>query len=161
MSIHSPFGSLRKRKRVGRGQGTGNGCTAGRGSNGQKSRSGFSRQLGFEGGQMPLARRIPKRGFNNTKFEKAYQTVNMQDLNRFNDGDDVGYDALLKMRLVNKKTRLVKLLAKGELNKRLNVRVHRVSAAAKEAVEKAGGSLDILASYSDTSRPNNAAGASD
>ncbi len=144
MSIHPPSGSLKKRKIVGRGQGTGRGCTAGRGSNGQKSRSGFSRQMGFEGGQMPLARRIPKRGFNNTTFEKTYQAVNIQDLNRFNDGDDVGYDALLKMKLVNKKTRFIKLLAKGELKKKLTVRVQRASAAAKEAVEKTGGSLDII-----------------
>jgi len=144
MSIHPPVGSLKKRKTVGRGQGTGSGCTAGRGSNGQKSRSGFSRQMGFEGGQMPLARRIPKRGFNNTKFEKTYQAVNIQDLNRFNDGDEVGYDALLKMGLVNRKNRFVKLLAKGELQKKLHIRVRRASAAAKEAVEKAGGSLDII-----------------
>lgn len=145
MSIRPPVGSSRKRKIVGRGRGSGNGCTAGRGNNGQKSRSGFSRQIGFEGGQMPLSRRIPKRGFNNTKFEKAYQAVNIQDLNRFNDGDEVGYDALLKMGLINKKARFVKLLAKGELKKKLHIRVHRASAAAKEAVEKAGGSLDIIA----------------
>ncbi len=145
MSIRPPVGSSRKRKIVGRGRGSGNGCTAGRGNNGQKSRSGFSRQIGFEGGQMPLVRRIPKRGFNNTKFEKAYQAVNIQDLNRFNDGDEVGYDALLKMGLINKKARFVKLLAKGELKKKLHIRVHRASAAAKEAVEKAGGSLDIIA----------------
>ncbi len=144
MNIHPPIGSLRKRKIVGRGQGTGNGCTAGRGSNGQKSRSGFSRQLGFEGGQMPLSRRIPKRGFNNTKFEKAYQEVNIRDLNRFNDGDEVGYDALLKMGLVNKKSRFVKLLGKGELKRKLKIRVHRASSAAREAVEKAGGTLEIV-----------------
>jgi len=144
MRIHPPVGSLKKRKTVGRGQGTGSGCTAGRGSNGQKSRSGFSRQMGFEGGQMPLARRIPKRGFNNAKFEKTYQAVNIQDLNSFNDGDEVGYDALLKMGLVNKKNRFVKLLAKGELQKKLHIRVHKASSAAREAVEKVGGSLDIM-----------------
>jgi large subunit ribosomal protein L15 len=144
MNLHPPIRSLKKRKIVGRGQGTGNGCTAGRGNNGQKSRSGFSRQLGFEGGQMPLARRIPKRGFNNTKFEKTYQAVNIQDLNRFNDGEEVGYEALLKMGLISKKSRFVKLLAKGELTKKLTIRVHRASDSAKEAVEKANGTLEII-----------------
>jgi large subunit ribosomal protein L15 len=144
MSLRAPAGAVKKRKIVGRGPATGRGCTAGRGSNGQKSRSGYSRKIGFEGGQMPLARRIPKRGFNNSQYEKSLQVVNLRDLDKFNEGDVVDYAALLEKRLVNRKTDFVKLLAKGEIGKKLHVKVHRASKKAIEAIEKAGGKVELL-----------------
>jgi large subunit ribosomal protein L15 len=144
MKLSAPAGLRSKRKRMGRGQGSGKGCTCGRGSNGQKSRSGFSRQIGFEGGQMPLARRIPKGGFNNYNFRHFYQVINTEDLNRYGDGDTVDYNTLLKDRLVNKRSKFIKLLAKGELKKKVHVIVHKASQRAKELVEKSGGKVDII-----------------
>jgi len=144
MNVRAPIGAVKKKNIVGRGQGTGSGCTAGRGNNGQKSRSGYSQKIGFEGGQMSLVRRIPKRGFINKKYEKAFQVVNIKDLNRFNDGDEIDYAVLLKNRMVNKKTHFVKLLGNGELSKKLRIRVNRVSKKAREAVERSGGTLEIL-----------------
>ena len=144
MSLVAPRGAVKRRKTVGRGQGTGRGCTSGRGNNGQKSRSGYSMKIGFEGGQMPLARRIPKRGFNNTRYEKAFQVVNLRDLNGFNDGDVVDFDMLLSKRLVNRKTKFVKLLGKGEISKKLHVKVNRISKKAQEALEGAGGTVEII-----------------
>ena len=93
---------------------------------------------------MPLSRRVPKRGFNNKKFEKSYQVVNICELNRYNDGDRVDYPVLLKDRLVNKKSRYIKLLAKGELTKKVHVLVHKASKKALEAVEKVGGKVEFL-----------------
>jgi large subunit ribosomal protein L15 len=145
MKLGAPRGSLKKRKVVGRGQGCGRGCTSGRGSNGQKSRSGYSMKVGFEGGQMPLARRIPKRGFNNFQYEKAFQIVNIRDLERFKESDVIDYDFLLAQGLVNRKVKYVKLLGKGELTKKLNIKVHRASKQAVAAVEKAGGKVEIVA----------------
>ncbi len=142
MNVHAPHGAVKRRKIVGRGQGTGSGCTSGRGNKGQKARSGYSRKIGFEGGQMPYARRIPKRGFNNRGFEKGFQVVNIRDLAGFNDGDVVDYAALLSKRLVNKKSQFVKLLGDGELKKKLHIKVSRASKKAKEQVEHAGGTLE-------------------
>ena len=144
MNLSAPVGATRKRKVVGRGSGSGIGCTCGRGSNGQKSRSGYSRQIGFEGGQMRLARRIPKRGFNNETFKHEFQVINVRDLNCFKDGDRVDYDTLLEKRLINKKCRFVKLLGKGELTKKINVVVHKASGKAVEIVEKPGGTVEIV-----------------
>ncbi len=144
MNLRAPVGAAKKRKVVGRGSGTGIGCTCGRGSNGQKSRSGYSRQIGFEGGQMPLARRIPKRGFNNETFKRDFQVINVRDLNSYKDGDRVDYDTLLEKRLVNKKCTFVKLLGKGELIKKINVVVHKASGKAIEIVEKSGGTVEIV-----------------
>lgn len=144
MRIRPPIGSRKRRKIVGRGPGSGLGCTSGRGNKGQKVRSGYSKKRGFEGGQMPLSRRVPKRGFNNKKFEKSYQVVNICELNRYNDGDRVDYPVLLKDRLVNKKSRYIKLLAKGELTKKVHVLVHKASKKALEAVEKVGGKVEFL-----------------
>jgi large subunit ribosomal protein L15 len=101
-------------------------------------------KIGFEGGQMPLARRVPKRGFNNIQYEKSYQTVNLRDLAVFKDGDTVDYGALLEKRLVNRKTRFVKLLGKGEVQKKLHVKVHRASKSAVELIEKAGGTVELI-----------------
>ena len=148
MNLRSPAGSTRSRKRVGRGPGTGSGCTSGRGNKGQKARSGYGRKLGFEGGQMPLIRRMPKRGFRNGAFRRPYQHVNTGSLNRFADGDRVDYDTLLKAGLVSRKNPYVKLLGKGELTKKLLVVVHRASNSARAAVEKLGGSVDTGAGIS-------------
>ena len=144
MKLRAPVGATKKRKVVGRGSGSGVGCTCGRGSNGQKSRSGYSRQIGFEGGQMPLARRIPKRGFNNETFKRGFQVINVRDLNRYEDGDRVDYDKLLEKRLVNKKCLFIKLLGKGELTKKIKVVVHKASDKAVEIVEKSGGTVEIV-----------------
>lgn len=144
MSLHAPAGSVRNRKVVGRGQGTGRGCTSGRGNKGQKSRTGYSRKAGFEGGQMPLARRVPKRGFNNSSYEKKCQIVKTGDLNRFEEGAVVDFDALLEKRLISRKIRFVKLLSGGDLTVKLQVKVHRVSRQAARQVEQAGGTLEII-----------------
>jgi large subunit ribosomal protein L15 len=144
MKLGAPRGAVKKRKVVGRGQGCGRGCTSGRGSNGQKSRSGYSMKIGFEGGQMPLARRIPKRGFNNDQYEKTFQIINLRDLERFQEGDVIDYDVLLAQRLVDRKVKYVKLLGKGELSKKLHIKVHRASKQAVAAVEKAGGKVEII-----------------
>jgi large subunit ribosomal protein L15 len=142
MNLRSPAGSTRGRRRVGRGPGTGSGCTSGRGNKGQKARSGYGRKLGFEGGQMPLIRRMPKRGFRNGAFARPCQVVNTGSLNRFADGDRVDYDTLLEAGLVSGKNPYVKLLGKGELARKLLVVVHRASKSARAAVEKLGGSVE-------------------
>ncbi len=144
MNIRPPNGALKKRKLLGRGSGTGRGCTSGRGNNGQKSRSGYSKKIGFEGGQMPLVRRVPKRGFNNKNFEKAYQIINLNDLNRYKNGDKVDYTVLLKDRLVSKKSRYVKLLANGNLTKKVHVTVDKASKIAQEAVRSIGGEVTLV-----------------
>ena len=144
MKIKPPSGAIRQKKVLGRGTGTGKGTTSGKGTKGQKCRSGYKRKIGFEGGQMPLARRIPKRGFNNSSFEKSYQIINLSDLNRYKSGQKIDYEILLKDRLVNRKNQWVKLLAKGELKKKLQISVHKVSKKAREAVEAAGGEVQIV-----------------
>ncbi len=144
MKLIPPAGSRKKKKIVGRGTGSGKGKTCGRGTKGQKARAGYSRYVGFEGGQMPLARRTPKRGFTNSSFEKRYQQVNLEDLNRYQDGQKVDYQRLLENRLVDRKNRYVKLLGKGELNRRLHVIVNRVSQRAREEVEKKGGKVELV-----------------
>lgn len=144
MKLRAPVGAIKKKKIVGRGSGTGLGCRCGRGNNGQKSRSGYSRQIGFEGGQMPLVRRLPKKGFNNNAFEHKFQVINICDLNRYNDGDTIDYNILLKDRLVNKKCGFVKLLGNGELTKKVHVIVHKASEKARTAVEKLDGKVEII-----------------
>ena len=134
----------RARKRVGRGSGSGTGKTAGRGAKGQRSRSGFSRRAFFEGGQMPLFRRIPKRGFNNANFEETYALVNVRDLKRFNPNDDVTAESLRSKGLVKKARKRIKLLGEGDVDRPLTVKVHKVSASAREKVEKAGGTVEII-----------------
>jgi len=144
MMLRPPIDSVKGRKRLGRGQGTGNGCTSGKGNKGQKSRSGYSKKVGFEGGQMPLSRRIPKLGFNNKKFAKEYQIVNIGDINnKYKDGDKIDYDALLREKLVSKGNKYVKLLAKGEIDKKVHVVVSKASKKAIELIEKAGGKVEI------------------
>ncbi|MDH3284517.1 MAG: 50S ribosomal protein L15 [Acidobacteriota bacterium] len=141
-------GAKRERKRVGRGPGSGQGKTAGRGHNGQKSRSGYSRRWGFEGGQMPLVRRVPKRGFTNI-HRQEYSTVNLSSLDRFEEGAEVTPDLLAEVGLLHRhETLRVKLLGHGELDKRLTIKVHAASASARSKVEKAGGAVEILGAQS-------------
>ena len=131
-------------KRVGRGHGSGNGKTAGKGHKGQNARSGGGVRIGFEGGQMPLARRIPKRGFNNI-FATTYATVNVSDLNRkFNDGDVIDADALKKAGLIKKVCDGVKILGDGELDKKLTVKAAKFTNSASEKIEKAGGKAEVI-----------------
>jgi large subunit ribosomal protein L15 len=139
-------GATRGRKRVGRGPGSGLGKTAGRGHKGQKSRSGYSRRFGFEGGQMPLVRRIPKRGFTNN-FRVEVQVVNLRDLERvFADGDAVSPETLADKGLIRKATQPVKVLGDGELSKKLEVTAHKFSASARERIEAAGGRCEVVSS---------------
>lgn len=138
-------GETKKRKRVGRGYGSGKGSTAGRGHDGQNSRSGGGVRPGFEGGQMPLTRRIPKRGFTNI-FAKEYATINIEDLNRFEDNTVVTLDLLLEEGLVKKgKSRKhgVKVLGDGEINKKLTVEAQKFSKSAVEKIEAAGGKVEV------------------
>ena len=134
-------GSGKKRKRVGRGEGSGRGKTAGRGTKGQNSRSGGGVHLGFEGGQMPLQRRIPKRGFTNI-FKKQYKIINIKDLKHFKADEIVDRDALLKAGLL-KKAKAVKLLGEGDMPYPLNIKLNKVSQAAREKIESAGGKVEI------------------
>ena len=146
MKLHelSPApGSTKKAYRVGRGAGSGHGKTAGKGHKGQKARSGGGVRPGFEGGQMPLQRRIPKRGFNNI-FAKQFAIVNVSDLNRFNDGDVVDVATLLECRLIGKELDGLKILGNGEISKKLTVKAKIFSAAAKEKIEAAGGKTEVV-----------------
>jgi large subunit ribosomal protein L15 len=136
-------GSRHAKKRVGRGPGSGHGKTAGRGEKGQKSRSGFSRTLGFEGGQMPLHRRLPKRGFTNI-FKKDYAVVNVSDLERFDNGATIDEAALRQAGLVKGQHDGVKVLGDGELSKKLTVSATKFSKTAREIIEKAGGSCQEI-----------------
>ena len=146
MQIHelSPMpGSTHVDKRKGRGHGTGNGKTAGRGHKGQKARSGGGVRIGFEGGQMPLARRIPKRGFNNI-FAKPLETVNVDALNKFEDGAVVDAQALLDARVISKCRYGVKFLGNGDVSRKLTVKAAAFSASAKEKIEAAGGKAEVV-----------------
>jgi large subunit ribosomal protein L15 len=144
--LHPAPGAKRSRKRVGRGPGSGNGKTAGKGHKGQKSRSGYSRRFGFEGGQMPLVRRLPKRGFTNI-FKVEFEVVNLRDLERvFADGDTVTPEILQETGLSRGGKRPVKILGDGELSKKLKVQVHKFSESARAGIEKAGGSCEVVTS---------------
>lgn len=136
-------GSRKKRKRIGRGPASGNGKTAGKGQKGQKSRSGGYIPLGFEGGQMPLQRRIPKRGFHN-KFSKTVAIVNVRDLMRFDADSTVDEAALREAGLVRGQFDAIKLLAQGDIDRALTVKVHRASGAATAKIEAAGGQVEVL-----------------
>ena len=136
-------GSTHVAKRKGRGVGTGNGKTGGRGHKGQKARSGGGVRIGFEGGQMPLARRIPKRGFHNI-FAKPLASVNVSALNKFEDGDVVDAEALLNAGILDKCEYGVKLLGNGSLTRKLTVKASAFSASAKEKIEAAGGKTEVV-----------------
>ncbi len=136
-------GSRKERKRVGRGIGSGTGKTSGRGQKGQNARSGGGVRPGFEGGQTPLFRRLPKRGFTNI-HRKEYAIVNLSTLNRFADGTEVTPELLVETGVVKKEKAGIKILAKGSLEKKLTVKAHKFSSAAKEAIEAAGGKIEVI-----------------
>lgn len=135
-------GSTKSVKRKGRGAGSGMGKTSGKGHKGQKARSGGGVRPGFEGGQMPMARRLPKRGFNNI-FGTKYATVNVSDLERFEDGSEIDVYALIEAGILNKELDGLKVLGNGELTKKLTVTAAKFSASAKEKIEKAGGKAEV------------------
>jgi len=139
-SLKPPAGSRKKRKRVGRGDGSGHGGTSCKGAKGQKARSGGGVGHGFEGGQMPLARRLPKRGFRNT-FRKEIIAVNIEQLKRFPEGSVIDEDSLLQAGLVKRKGDGIKILGKGDLGHPLSLKVRRVSRSARSKIEAAGGSI--------------------
>ena len=134
-------GSRHRVKRLGIGESSGHGKTSGKGHKGQKARSGGSIRLGFEGGQMPLIRRLPKRGFNNAAFHKTYAIVNLNDLNRFDAGTDVNEQSLRDAKLIRGNFFGVKVLGDGELKHALNIEVDKISTSAREKIEKAGGKI--------------------
>lgn len=135
-------GAKHRVKRLGKGESSGTGKTAGKGNKGQKARSGSGTRVGFEGGQMPLHRRLPKRGFNNYDFRDKFIVVNVGDLdNRFEAGDFINEESLRKVGLVNGPCDKVKLLGDGEVEKAFTISLDKVSATAKEKIEKAGGSI--------------------
>lgn len=136
-------GSTHVAKRKGRGHATGNGKTAGRGHKGQKDRSGGGTRIGFEGGQMPLARRIPKRGFNNI-FAKPLEAINVSALDKFEDGAVVDAQALLDAGILSKCRYGVKILGRGEVTKKLTVKASAFSESAKEKIEAAGGKAEVV-----------------
>ncbi|HEY6148026.1 MAG TPA: 50S ribosomal protein L15 [Thermoanaerobaculia bacterium] len=145
MGIHDlrpASGATHYQKRVGRGPGSGHGKTAGRGSKGQKSRSGYRHQRGFEGGQMPLHRRVPKRGFTNI-FRVEYDVINLSDLSGFEAGQAVTLETLVERRLA-RKSRPVKILGDGEIGKALTVSAHKFSASAQAKIEAAGGRCEVI-----------------
>jgi large subunit ribosomal protein L15 len=159
-NLHAPAGANKRKRIIGRGQGSGRGTTAGKGNKGQKSRSGGKTYAGFEGGQMPLYRRLAHRGFSNYPFKKEYQTVNLAEIEkRYNDGETVDIHSLYEKRLIkgSKKTGVltaavpVKILGTGELTKKLSFKA-AVSASAKEKIEKAGGEVSLCPPKQDAAK---------
>jgi len=143
-TLRPPKGAKRKKKRIGRGEGSGTGVTAGRGHKGQQSRSGYKRKRGFEGGQMPIHRRLPKRGFHNP-FRTEYVVVNLDTLaERFEAGMEVTPELLRERKIVRKTRALIKVLARGEISKKLTVKAHKFSVKASEAITAAGGLAEVL-----------------
>ena len=136
-------GAKHRRKRLGQGESSGHGKTSGRGGKGQTARSGSSIRIGFEGGQMPFIRRIPKRGFNNARHTVEYIPVNLESLNAFEDGARVDLDALRSAGFANGTLKRVKILGVGELKKKLTVSAHGFSATAKQKIEAAGGTCEL------------------
>ena len=137
-------GSVKERFRKGRGAGSGNGKTAGKGHKGQNARSGGGVRPGFEGGQLPLYRKLPKRGFNNYRFGMKYAVVNVQSLNKFEDGAEVDAQALLTAGVISKALDGIKVLGEGELTKKLTVKAAVFSASAKEKIEAVGGKTEVV-----------------
>jgi large subunit ribosomal protein L15 len=136
-------GSRKTRKRIGRGIGSGSGKTSGRGHDGQNARSGGGVRLGFEGGQIPLFQRLPKRGFTNIN-RKEYAIVNLDVLNRFDEGTEVTPELLIETGIVSNEKSGIKILGNGILEKKITVKAHKFSASAKEAIEKAGGQVEVI-----------------
>ncbi len=136
--------AFKTRKRVGRGPGSGLGKTSGRGQKGQNARSGGGVRPGFEGGQLPLFRRLPKRGFSNAKFKTVYAVINLSDLNKFEDGAIVTPEILKEMGILKNQLNGVKILGNGKLEKKLTVKAHKFSESAKESIEKMGGKAEVI-----------------
>ena len=143
-NIQTPVGATKTRKIVGRGPGSGLGKTSGKGHKGQNARSGGGVRPGFEGGQLPLFRRLPKRGFSNAMFKKEYAVINLSDLNRFNDGDVVTPELLKEMGIIKKQLSGVKVLGNGTLEKKVTVKAHKFSESAKEKIETSGGKVEVI-----------------
>ncbi len=147
MKLHSlqpAPGATKTRKRVGRGVGSGLGKTSGRGQKGQNSRSGGGVRPGFEDGQSPLFRRLPKRGFSNARFKTTYAVINLSDLDKFEDGATVTPELLKEMGLIKQSLDGIKVLGNGTLTKKLNVKAHKFSSVAKEQIEKLGGKAEVI-----------------
>ena len=143
-SVKPNPGATKNRKRVGRGPGSGTGKTSGRDENGQNSRSGGGVRIGFEGGQTPLFRRLPKRGFSNARFKKVYAVVNLDDLNKFENGAEVTPEILKDMGLVKNTLDGLKVLGNGTLEKKLNVKANKFSKTAQSEIEKLGGKAEVI-----------------
>ena len=143
--LHAPQGANRPKRRVGRGSSSGLGSTAGKGNKGQQSRSGSAvPYVGFEGGQMPLYRRIARRGFSNARFKKEFSIFNLKQLEeKYADGETVNRESLKAKGLLSKNKTLIKILGDGDITKKLNIDVDKVSASAKEKIEKVGGSVKV------------------
>jgi large subunit ribosomal protein L15 len=153
-NLHAPAGANKRKRIIGRGQGSGRGTTAGKGNKGQKARSGGKTYVGFEGGQMPLYRRLAQRGFSNYPFKKEWQIVNLGEIEkRYESGETVDLASLYKKGLV-KGVEPVKVLANGDFSKKLNFNVAAVSASAKVKIEKAGGGITVIPTR-DKARPKN------
>lgn len=142
-NLQPPAGQVKKQRRIGRGMGTGRGKYSGRGAKGQKSISGYSHMRGFEGGQMPLHRRLPKRGFSNALFKTEYAVVNLSTLEKL-DGDTFTPESLIAAGVIKKLQDGLKILANGELTRKLTVSAHKFSEAAKQKIEAAGGSVTVI-----------------
>ena len=138
------IGSVKNRKRVGRGVGSGTGKTSGKGHKGQNARSGGGVRPGFEGGQNPLFKRIPKRGFSNALFKKEYAIINLDDLNNFNDGDVVTIELLIETGIIKKELSGLKVLGNGKLEKKLTVKARKFSKSAKDEIIKLGGKVEVI-----------------
>lgn len=139
------LGSKKTRKRVGRGESSGLGKTCGKGSNGQKSRAGASIQGGFEGGQMPLIKRVPKRGFSNYPFKKEYAVINVMDLEElFDNGTEITAELLLESGVIKKVLDGIKVLGDGDITKKFTVKVQKISESAKNKIEAAGGKVEVI-----------------
>jgi large subunit ribosomal protein L15 len=148
MNLHDlrpASGSRRKAKRLGQGHGSGTGKTAGKGNKGQKSRAGGGVRPGFEGGQMPITRRVPKRGFNNARFAKNYQIINLEEIaDRFENGSVVGVEEFYKAGLIQNLATPVKILARGEISQGLTIKAQAFSAQAAEKIVAAGGKAEVI-----------------
>ena len=143
-SLKPPYGAVKKKKRVGRGDSSGHGSTCGRGQKGQKARSGGQVKSYFEGGQMPLYRRLPKRGFKNI-FKREYAIVNIRDLVRkFKENEEITPEKLLEVGLVKKKKQPIKILAEGDISFPLQIKIHKISQQARAKIETAGGRVEVF-----------------
>jgi len=148
-------GAKHRRKRLGQGESSGHGKTSGRGGKGQTARSGSSIRIGFEGGQMPLIRRIPKRGFNNARHTTQYLPVNLESLNQFDEGARIDAEALRAAGLANGPGDGIKILGGGELTRKLTVSAHAFSASARAKIEAKGGACEVIQRAKRTSEPEN------